>query len=355
MKKIFMFNDFFRIGKKKIGRKQKLYIIGDIGLTNNGSLIDTFKLIDELSRLNVDAVKFQMLNPEILLGDKRVTYSYPTLKNGRKTENMYKMFSNLTYSFSEWNKIAKYCKKKQIEFICTSHFRGAVAILEKLNVKVHKICTWSLNHRRMIEDMGKTKKPLIIDTGACNEKEFQQLIKWYKSTGGTNLLVLHDFHTQNPIYMNFKAITYIKKKYKCVVGYTPQGRDDAMDLVALGLGAKVLEKRITLDRSKPKNGHYKALNVKEFKIWIKKIRNAEIALGSEVIKATPDDIEDSKKYFKSLYANKNILKGQKIKPDMIEERRPGTGISVSKIYEVFGKKAKKNISKGSILKNSQII
>ena len=349
-----MFNEVVKIGKKKIGKSNKIYIIGDIGLTNNGSIKDTFKLIDVLTKFKVDAVKFQMIGPDVLLGDKKINYTYPTLKNGNKTENMYKMFSGLNYSFSEWKKILNYCKKKKIDFICTSHFLDAVKILEKLKVKVHKICTWSQTHRRLIEAIGKTKKPLIVDTGAYTEKDFKEMINWYRSGGGRQLIVLHDFHTSNTKYMNFKSIQYIKKKYKCVVGYTPQGRDDTMDLVAVGLGVDILEKRITLDRSIPKNGHFKALNIEEFSNWLKKIRYAEKALGKERIIATPDDIKDSKKYFKSLYVSKNLKKGEIIKENIIEERRPGTGIPASKIYKILGKKVRKNISAGQMLKFSEI-
>ena len=77
-----MFNEVVKIGKKKIGRDKKIYIIGDVGLTNNGSLKDAFKLINILSNFGVDAVKFQMIGPDILLGDKKISYTYPTLKNG---------------------------------------------------------------------------------------------------------------------------------------------------------------------------------------------------------------------------------------------------------------------------------
>lgn len=350
-----MFNEVTRIGKKKIGKNQKIYIIGDVGLTNNGSLKDALKLINILSNLGVDAVKFQMIGPEILLGDKKISYTYPTLKSGKKTENMFSMFSNLSFSKSEWKKISNFCKKKKIEFICTSHFSDAVDLLEKLNIKVHKICTWSQTHRRMIEKIGRTRKPLIIDTGAYTIKDFNDMVKWYKSNGGKNLIVLHDFHTKNEKFMNFKSIPYIKKKYKCVVGYTPQGRDDTMDLVAIGLGAQVLEKRITLKRSTPRNGHFKALEIEEFKIWLNKVKKAELALGKEQIIPTPDDIRDSKKYFKSLYVNRDIKKGEVLREYMISERRPGTGISASQIYQVIGKKAKINISDGKMIKLKDII
>ena len=165
------------------------------------------------------------------------------------------------------------------------------------------------------------------------------MVKWYRSNGGKNLIVLHDFHTVNEKFMNFKSIPYIKKYINVSLDILLKAGDDTMDLVAIGLGAQVLEKRITLKRSTPKNGHFKALEVKEFKTWLDKVKKIELALGKEQIIPTPDDIKDSKKYFKSLYANIDIKKGDIIKEYMISERRPGIGIPASKIYQVIGKKS----------------
>ena len=97
-----------KIGKKMIGDGKPIYIIGDIGLTNGGNIERTFKLIDELKKIGVDAVKFQMIKPDELLGDRNISYTYPTLKNGKISQNMYEMFSELNYTDEEWYKISKY-------------------------------------------------------------------------------------------------------------------------------------------------------------------------------------------------------------------------------------------------------
>ena len=122
-------NNNIKIGKKIVGDNKPIFIIADLGLTNGGDIKRTFKLIDIASKLKVDAVKFQLIGPDHILGDKKISYTYPTLKNGMIKQNMYEMFKELEYTPLEWYKISKYVKSKNLEFICTSHFIEAVEIL----------------------------------------------------------------------------------------------------------------------------------------------------------------------------------------------------------------------------------
>ena len=139
------------LGSKKIGDGHPIYIMADVGLTNGGDIERAMKLIDIVSGFGVDAIKFQMIGPDTLLGDKSIEYTYPTLKDGSITENMHSMFSDLSYTDEQWFAIANYARQKGLEFICTSHFMGAVPLLEKIGVNIHKICTWSLSHKRLVE------------------------------------------------------------------------------------------------------------------------------------------------------------------------------------------------------------
>jgi sialic acid synthase SpsE len=338
-----------RIGSKNIGDGHPIYIMADIGLTNGGDIDRTFQLIDIVSDLGVDAVKMQMIGPEILLGDKTIEYTYPTLKDGFITENMFEMFSSLTYSEREWLSIADYAKKRGLEFICTSHYIGAVPILERIGVNVHKICTWSLTHKRLIQAIGKTRKPLILDTGACTTAGLMEILDWHSQAGGRGAIFLHDFHTNEYTEMNFRAIPYMKNMYGVPVGYSPQGRDTDMDFMAIGLGVNVLEKRITIDHSIPKNGHFKALEPKEFDDWLQRVRRLEMSLGSYSVLPTRSDQQQSRLYFKSLYTVVDVRAGDVIVDDMLEARRPGTGLAASLIDSVCGRLAARDIPKESMI------
>lgn len=332
------FRNVVNIGDRAVGDGEPIYIMADLGLTNGGNMDSAFELIDTACALGVDAVKFQMIGAETLLGDKSVEYTYPTLNDGLVTENMFDMFKELSYTELEWAEIARYVRSKGLEFICTAHYMEAVPILERLKVSIHKICTWSMTHKRLIQSIGRTGKAMMLDTGAFTTQTLGRTLDWHKSCGGRGALILHDFHTTDVDEMNFRAIPYMKKQYRCPIGYTPQGADYDMDFMAIGLGANILEKRLTLNRATPKNGHIKALDPKQFEGWLNRVRTLESAMGVGGVFPTKADMEQSTKFFKSLYLKSSASKGDEITDEMLEARRPGTGIPASMIDEVIGRR-----------------
>ena len=325
------------LGEKKIGDGHPIYIMADLGLTNCGDMKVTFELIDTAASLGVDCVKFQMIGPQYLLSDRTAEWTYPTINNGNITENMYEMFCDLEFSDEQWLQIYEYAKERGLEFICTAHHMKAVPLLEKIGVNIHKICTWSSDHKRLVQEIGKTGKPLMLDTGTMTTATLTKLLDWHSLSGGRDAIILHDFHTDEVSEMNFRAIPYMKQLFGNPVGYTPQGRDSDLDFLSIGLGVNVLEKRLTLDRATPRNGHHKALEPEEFRTWLSKVRKLEIALGKSCVLPTKQDTAKGKLYLKSLFLNCDVKENSVITDDMIEARRPGDGILASKIDTVIGK------------------
>jgi N-acetylneuraminate synthase/N,N'-diacetyllegionaminate synthase len=324
------------------------FIIADLGLTCGGSLSRSLELIATAKKLGVDAVKFQMLDSAELLGDRTVEYSYPTMSSGEKTENMYEMFLGLEMSDAEWQQIRDFCNDLSMGLIVTCHVESAIDRVNKLGLAVNKICTWSLSHFRMISELGKNGKPLILDTGTITIDELKEIEELYKSAGGGEIIVLYDFHTGNPCEMNFKSIQQLLNAgYK--VGYTPQGRRDWLDYMSIGVGAQFLEKRLTLSRDTPENGHWKAHEPDEFKVWMDNVRECYLALGDGELKPTVQDLKDAKKYYKSAYLNQDVTAGELIREDLFDYKRPGLGVSSRDIRAYFiGNKFDRSYRKGEL-------
>lgn len=318
------------------------FIIADLGLTNGGSLNTSYALIEAAAGLGVNAVKFQMIDADELLGDRTAEYSYPTIKLGTKTQNMYEMFKRLEYTDPEWLLIKEKCDEQKVGLIVTSHVLSAVDRIERLRLPVNKICTWSLTHYEMIGKLAANNKPLILDTGTITLHELRQLESFYINNGGGRLIVLYDFHTNNPKEFNFNAIrSLVELGYE--VGYTPQGRQNWLDYMALGLGASVLEKRLTLSRVTPENGHFKALEPQEFFEWMQNVQHCVVSLGGVDLQPTEQDLLDSKKYYKSAWLVKDVKKGEVITPENFVFKRPGLGISSKDITKSYnGKKFQKD-------------
>jgi sialic acid synthase SpsE len=327
-----------------------VFIMADLGLTNGGDLNHALELIDVASELNVDAVKFQMIDSAELLGDKTIEYTYPTLSQGKKTENMYQMFLKLEFSDDDWLVIKNHCDKRDIGLVITSHVESAVERINKLNLPVNKICTWSLNHYKMIGNLAKNGKPLIIDTGTIDLNDLIDLKEFYTKSGGGEIIILYDFHTSELSEMNFNVIQNLKDR-GFIVGYTPQGLKDWLDYMAVGLGISVIEKRLTLSKNTPENGHWKAHEPDDFRIWMKNINECRQSLGASELTPTTLDNRDAKKYYKSAWLKSNVEKGSEIHEDLFVYKRPGTGVGSREIYKNYiGKIFEKSFKAGEMFK-----
>ena len=136
-------------------------------------------------------------------------------------------------------------------------------------------------------------------------------------------LILHDFRSDLPNSMNFRNIPHLQATLGYPVGFTPQGRDAKFDHLAIGLGADFIEKRITVDRTIPENGHYKALDLDEWAAWLTDIRTLEAALGSAYPSPQLGDLHDARRFLKSLYVNTDLKVGDTIEEAHLCSRRPG--------------------------------
>lgn len=323
-----------KIGDRMIGDGYPIYLMADLGLTNGGDLERGKELIRIAADLGVDAVKFQMIDAERLLGDHSIEYTYPTLAAGPRTENMLEMFKGLEFNDDEWAALKDTADEHGLDTIITSHYEGAVARINKLDLKVNKICTWSLNHRRMIESLAANGKPLIFDTGTITRQDLLQLEDIYKKAGGGPLVVLHDFHTPEEAEMNFRAFE-VYRELGMVAGYTPQGRSDWLDFMSVGMGAAILEKRLTTSRQIPANGHWKAHEPDEFAEWMERVRKCETALGNPVVEPTTIDRIDTAKYYKSAFLLVDVKAGDVIRQEHVEFKRPGSGVGSWEFTEKF--------------------
>ena len=324
---------------------EDLYLVADLGLTCCGELERSLNLIEIAHSIGFQAVKFQMLNAEELLGDPEVQYTYPTLVEGPKTERMMDMFKPLEMARDDWFRIKRECESFGLELIITCHVQSAVPLINELDLPYNKICTWSINHYHMIKDLAKNGKPLIIDTGTINQTELIELQTFYSQNGGGEIIVFFDFHTDNMLEYNFNAISQLKSE-GFIVGYTPQGRKDWLDYMSIGNGVTILEKRLTMSRNIPLNGHWKAHEPAELKQWVQNVTECYRGLGESGLRPTKDDIAMSKWAYKSARLVRDVQCGQIISNEDFIFQRPGHGVSSKDILlKYVGKKYKRSYLK----------
>lgn len=343
-----MFNKIIKIGSKKNGKNQPVFIIAEAGVNHNGSLNLAKKLVDIAKKAGADAVKFQTFHAEQIVSFRAKKAEYQNRAKGR---TQYEMLKKLELSFSDFQKLKKYCDKKKIIFLSTPHSEDAVDFLNSL-VPAFKIGSGDLTNLPILEKIAKKKKLIILATGMSTLKEIREAVKTIKKAGNNKIVLLHC--TTNypcPIEeVNLKAMQTLKKEFNLPVGYSDHTLGIIVPIMAAAVGARVLEKHFTLDKNLSGPDHKASLSPKELEDMVKMIRSAEKALGNGIKKPNKNEEKIKKIARKSIIAKKDIKKSNKINRDMLVIKRPGTGILPKYIDRVVGKIAQKNIKKDSLIK-----
>ena len=324
------------IKNRVISSQNPVFICAETGVTCNYDINISKRLIDIVAEAGADAIKFIFWFPDELLADKNMTYTYDTVY-GPRTENFFTMVSKLRFSFEEWVELKAYADQKGILLFSTINTPSGIVYARKLNLDAYKISSWDFNYIDLWEELAKDGKPIIVDTGTVDNKEFQKVADIVKRCGAP-LLPVHCFHTDNPKEMNMYSIPFLKEFYNTQVGFSADDTSFHRDLMAVALGATFMEKRLTLSRKLPGHHHILSLEPVEFIDYVKIIRNAQISLGVKELMPSQADLEARKKYFRSLAAAQSLSVGTFLEKHMLVAKRPGYGISPEYIDKFVGKK-----------------
>jgi len=343
-----------KIGDKIIGEKQPVFIIAEAGVNHNGDVKLAKKLVDAAKNAGADAVKFQTFTSENLVTKKAEMAEYQKKNTGKK-ESQFDMLKKLELKHSDFKELKKYCDQNSIIFLSTPHSFDAIDFLNPL-VPAFKFGSGDITNIPALTYTAKKNKPIILGTGMSTIKEVKDAVNSIKKEGNKKVIVLH-CTTNYPCTLeeaNLLAINNMRKNLDCLVGYSDHTTGFLASLIAVSLGAVLIEKHFTLDKKLPGPDHKSSLNPEELKELIKEIRNTEKALGSSIKKPTISEKKIMKLVRKSIIADRDIEKGTTVQKDMIIIKRPGTGLEPSEIKKIIGKKAKKSIKKDEIIQKNMV-
>lgn len=335
--------DIININGRIISNKSPTFIIAEIGLNHNGSLDLAKKLILKAKECGADAVKFQKRDLKALY--KKDVYKDPN-KDGQSTEYLMDIFKRFELTKSEFAKLKKFCDKLGIIFFCTPFDFNSVEFLEEIGVPFYKISSSDLTNLPLIKKIMKKKKPMFLSTGMSNALEIEITVKHLKKNKA-KFALLHCVSTYPVAFkdVNLKIIPKLEKKYKVPIGYSGHERGITIAICAVTLGAKIIEKHFTLDRSMEGPDHNISLMPEGFAKMIDRIRMVEMAIGTGEKNMSRGEVLSREVFAKSLIAKVSIKKGEIILKDYIDVRSPGKGLSPQMIYRLIGKKATRNIKK----------
>jgi N-acetylneuraminate synthase len=338
-----------QIYNKVIGNNHPVFIIAEGGVNHNGDMKIAKKLVDIAKNSGADAIKFQTYKTNNLVTKSAKLTDYQ-LQNIKENKSQYTMLRDLELSNIDFRILKKYCDQKGIIFLSTPHSFDAIDFLYDL-VPAYKIGSGDITNIPTLKYIAKKNKPIILGTGMSTLKEVKCAIKAIESEGNKQIIALHC--TTNypcPIeQVNLNAMITMKKELGCIVGYSDHTLGTLVPIIATAVGAKVIEKHITIDNELPGPDHKASLNPNELSLMVTKIRETEKILGNFEKRPTKSEKKIMKNVRKSLVANKDIKKGTIISPQAIQIKRPGTGVNPADLEKIIGKKAKKNIQKDEII------
>lgn len=342
-----------QIGRRRIGVGHPCYLIAEVGTTCLGNVAIALDLVAAAAAAGMDAVKFQMIDPE-QLSDPLVTYK--VVVNGAEQHvNMKDMFSRLSFSDVEWKEISAACHACGVDFFATVDHLAGVDRLEKLGVPAHKMGAWDVTYRPLVEKIAQTGKPMFVDLGPATEAELDALIGWFRGAGGEAVMCMHDFHTANAAQMNMRAIAHLAQKYPWPAGFSSPNRDDDLDVAALALGAAHIEKRLILDRSLKAFHSHESLEPHELKRWSSRIRRVEAALGREAIIPPDIDRDQAREHYRSACTIRPVRAGEAFTVANLDGKRPGTGIPASRLPELWGRRAAQDLLENHLISEADVL
>ena len=310
---------------KYVGNGNACYIIAEAGSNHNGSLEQAQRLIDVAKDAGADAVKFQLFKAKTLYPDKEIKVKY--LQNIGIKENLYKIIQNFEMPINWIKKLYLYSSKQGIDFMVTPFDLNSVKMLNKY-IDVFKIASYEAMYVDLISEIKKTKKPIFISTGGSTEKEIDMLMKNVLFDYLDKIILLHCIAKYPaPLnQLNLTTITYLSSKYGVPIGYSDHTESPVIaPIVAVALGAKVIEKHFTLSKDLPGPDHAFALSPDELKLMVESIRKAEQTIKGIDNKLLIQDCEKELYYYKRcFYTKRKLCKGHKIdKNDLLVLRNTG--------------------------------
>jgi len=319
---------------------EKVYIIAEAGVNHNGSIELAKKMIDVAVKAEVNAVKFQTFKTENLVSKKAKKAEYQK-QTTDSSESQFEMIKKLELDIETHKELIAYCNEKNITFLSTPFDHDSIDMLVELGLNIFKIPSGEITNLPYLRHIGSLKKQVILSTGMADIGEIEDaldiLIK--SGTPRTNITILHA-NTEYPTPIedvNLTAMNTIGDTFKTKFGYSDHTLGIEVPIAAAAMGATVIEKHFTLDRSMQGPDHKASLEPDELKAMVSAIRNIEKALGDGIKKASPSESKNKEIARKSIVAGKYIKKGEIFTKENIAIKRPGNGISPMRWDQIIGK------------------
>ncbi len=329
---------------------KRTLIIAEAGVNHNGNMDLAYQLIDAASKAGADYIKFQTWKSE------NVTSKYAEKANyqknqGNPEESMLEMVKKLEFPFENFKILKEYCLEKKIGFLSAPFDIESAQFLYSIGVDMVKIPSGEITNLPLLEAISKYTCPMIVSTGMCDLQEIEAAIDILQRNVKKEITLLQ-CNTQYPTPMqdvNLRVMQTLKEHLGLWVGLSDHSVGAEVPIAAAALGAAVIEKHLTLSRQMDGPDHKASMEPDEFEYMVKCIRNIELALGNGIKHVTNSERGNRMIARKSIVAAKKIVKGEIFSSNNLAVKRPGTGMSPMKWYDVIGKTAQQDFDEDEMI------
>lgn len=328
----------FTIANRAIGEGAAVFIIAEAGVAHFGSLKKAFKLVDLAVEAGADAVKFQIFRTSELISSLS-----PEWRKRMEPKEL---------SAKDFREIKQYCRTRGILFLATAHDESSLRELDDLDVPAYKIGSGEVKNWPFLAKIAGRGKPVILSTGMYTLEDISQALEVIAQTGNPDLAVLQcvTAYPTPPAEVNLLAIKTIRETFDVVTGYSDHTEGYHFPLAAVVLGAKIIEKHISLDFNVPNAQDWKvSCGPNDLHLLIDQIREIESGFGTGVKEPGATERHSLAWARKSLVAACNIFPGEAVTSEKVKFKRPGTGITPSDVEGVLGRRARVEIKRDSLI------
>jgi N-acetylneuraminate synthase len=338
------------IAGRKVGTGQPCFIIAEAGVNHNGSLEMARQLVDVAAQADADAVKFQTFKAEKVISPQSPKAAYQLQTTGAG-ESQLDMVKRLELSFDAFRDLYAYCQDKGILFMSTPFDEESADFLADLGVAVFKIPSGEITNLPFLTCVARKARPMIVSTGMSYLGEVEVAVRTIEKTGNHDFVLLHcvSNYPADPADANLRAMHTLATAFGVPVGYSDHTPGIEVAIAAVALGACVIEKHFTLDRTLPGPDHRASLEPDELAALVRGIRIVEAALGHGRKEPAASEADTATAARRSLVAAHDIPSGTTLTDDLIAIKRPGTGLPPSMQSHLVGRTVQTDVPAGTLL------
>ncbi|QLG38207.1 N-acetylneuraminate synthase [Paenibacillus sp. E222] len=324
-----------------------VYIIAEVGVNHNGSLDRALQCVDQAFLCGADAVKFQTFNSKKLVTRHAQKAEYQAENTGDYGSQL-EMLQQLELSYSDFIKIKQYCDKKEIDFLSTPFDEESADFLNSIQVNAFKISSGDMNNHPFLQKVDQYGRPIILSTGMADLNEIRESLEVITKSDVSLLHCTSDYPA--PVEdVNLHAIHTMASEFKKVIGYSDHTTGIEVSIAAVAVGARIIEKHFTLDRSLPGPDHKASLEPDEFSALVKAIRKVEQSMGDGVKRCMPSEQTTRSVARKSLVAGRSMKVGEQMQEHDLVIKRPGTGIPPKYYFDFVGRTLVRDVEQDQLL------